>query len=89
VHLSHVAIAATVTFSVAGVSYAALNPQRLTDQAQVVADQATCRTVESALVAYVAVHDEPPSRISDLSGYLDGDITRYRIIAGRVAGPGC
>lgn len=88
-HLTHVAVAAAVTVGAAGVSYAALNPDRLERQARVVANQATCRTVESAIVAYVAVHDEPPTSVAQLAGFVDGDISRYRVAGGRAAGPGC
>jgi hypothetical protein len=57
--------------------------------ARVVASQATCRTVDSAIVAYVAVHDEAPRLIDDLTEYVNGDITAYRIVDGVAAGPGC
>ncbi|MET0425166.1 MAG: hypothetical protein ABW046_14870 [Actinoplanes sp.] len=53
------------------------------------ANQATCRTVESAIVAYVGVHDRPPASVAQLADYVDGDITAYRIVRGRAAGPGC
>ncbi|MFI5892334.1 hypothetical protein ACIA5D_19725 [Actinoplanes sp. NPDC051513] len=88
-HLTHVAMAAAVTVSVAGVSYAALNPDRLEQQARAVADRATCRAVDSAITAYVALHDEAPATIADLTGYVKGDITAYRIAGGAAAGPGC
>lgn len=54
-----------------------------------VADRATCRTVESAIVAYIAVHDADPTSIRQLTPYVDGDIAKYRIVRGRAAGPGC
>ena len=82
-------MAAAVTVSVAGVSYAALNPASLEAHARSVAAQATCRTVDSAIVAYVGLHDEPPTSITDLATFVDGDITAYRIVDGVAAGPGC
>ena len=82
-------MSAAVTVSVAGVSYAAMNPDRAEKHAREVASQATCRTVDSAIVAYVALHDEAPRRIADLTGFVDGDITAYRIVDGLAAGPGC
>ncbi|WP_433359738.1 hypothetical protein ACQPZX_25490 [Actinoplanes sp. CA-142083] len=88
-HLTHVAMAAAVTVSAAGVSYAALNPDRLEKQAQAVADRASCRTVDAAIIAYVGLHDEPPATIADLKGFVKGDITAYRIVDGVAAGPGC
>ena len=89
VHLTHVAMAAAVTVSVAGVSYAALNPDRLEDRARRVAAQATCRTVDSAIAAYVSIHGDPPASIADLRGFAKGDITAYRIADGMAVGPGC
>jgi hypothetical protein len=85
----HVAMSAAVTLSIAGASYAALKPEHLERQAQQVADKATCRAVNSAIVAYVGVNGTGPASIKDLAGLLDGDISRYRVIAGRAAGPGC
>lgn len=82
-------MAASVTLSVAGASYSALNPDRLESQARVVAAAASCRTVDSAIVAYVSVNDRAPVSITDLAGYVKGDISSYRIVGGVAAGPGC
>lgn len=82
-------MSAAVTLSVAGVSYSAFNPDRAERQAREVAAAATCRTVDSAIVAYVALHDAPPAGIGDLAGFVKGDITAYRIVGGMAAGPGC
>jgi hypothetical protein len=80
---------ATVTLGTAGVSYVVLNPDRLEDQAQSVADQATCRTVDSAIVAFVAATGADPTSTAELARYVRGDITAYRIVDGQAAGPGC
>jgi hypothetical protein len=82
-------MAAAVTVSAAGVSYAALDPAKLEAQAQVVADRASCRTVDAAIVAYVALNDAPPRSVGDLAGYVKGDITRYSVAGGVASGPGC
>jgi hypothetical protein len=82
-------MATALTASIAGVSYAAFNSGVLTDRAQTVADKATCRTVESAVVAYIAEHDIGPRSIADLKPYVQGDISRYRLDAGLPVGPGC
>jgi hypothetical protein len=82
-------MSAAVTVSVAGVSYAALNPDRIEKNAREVARQATCRTVNAAIVAYVAQYEEAPRRTADLVDLVDGDLTAYRIVDGRAAGPGC
>jgi hypothetical protein len=89
VQMSGVAIAAAVTVSVAGASYAAFNPDVLVSRTVAVADQADCRTVDAAIVAYVAGHDAPPAGIDDIRPYVRGDISAYRISGGMAAGPGC
>ncbi|MGX6607518.1 hypothetical protein ACWKSP_36150 [Micromonosporaceae bacterium Da 78-11] len=58
-------------------------------QARVVAAQASCHTVDTAIVAYVSIHDRAPRSIADLAGYVKGDITAYRIVDGLATGPGC
>ncbi len=82
-------MATALTMSIAGVSYAALNSSALTDRARSVADAATCRTVESAVVAYIAQYDVGPRSIEDLQPYVQGDISKYRLQGGLPAGPGC
>ena len=87
--ISEVAMAAAITMSVAGLSYTALNPSVLTDRAETVANQATCRAVDQAIVAYASVNDTPARSVGDLKPYVNGDISAYRIIRGAAAGPGC
>jgi hypothetical protein len=89
VHIIEVAMAAAITVGVAGTSYAAFNPDGLTERAQTVADQADCRTVDSAVVAYLAERGVAPSMIADVRPYVRGDISAYRIENGLAAGPGC
>ena len=82
-------MAAAVTLSVGSVCYAALSPDELVAKSRTVADQATCDTVDAAIVAYAGAHDRGPLSIADLAGYVKGDITAYRIVGGMAAGPGC
>lgn len=82
-------MAAAITTSVAGVSYVALNPTAIEHTAQMTADKATCRTVDEAIVAFVATNDTQPKTITQLTSYVKGDITAYRIVHGVAAGPGC
>jgi hypothetical protein len=89
VHISEVAVAAAITASLAGVSYAAFNTDALTEPARTVADEATCRAVDDAIVAYLARYDAAPHRIADVAPYVRGDISAYRIEDGLAAGPGC
>ena len=88
-NLSEVAMAATITVSIAGLSYVAFNTTVLTERAQTVADAATCRAVDQAVLAYLAANETQPTRIADVRPYLRGDVSAYRIVRGRAAGPGC
>jgi hypothetical protein len=89
VHLSEVAMAAAITVSIAGVSYAALNTDRIRSTAETVAGQASCRTVDQAILGYVAQHGTAPTTIRQIQPWVQGDISAYRIVKGRAAGPGC
>jgi hypothetical protein len=89
VQLLHLAVASAVTVSIAGVSYAALKPEDLEQKARVVAAQADCQTVNTAIVAYVTTHDRDPRTIADLRGLVKGDISAYKIVDGMASGPGC
>ena len=88
-HLSEVAMAAAVTVSIAGVSYAALNTTSIEKTATTVANQASCRTVDQAIVGYVAQNGTAPTTIKQVRPFVQGDISAYRIVKGRAAGPGC
>jgi hypothetical protein len=89
VQISEAAMVAAITVSIAGVSYAAFSTGVLTGPAEAVADRAGCRAVNQAIVGYTAEHDHSPARIADLTPYVDGDISAYRIVKGVAAGPGC
>jgi hypothetical protein len=66
-----------------------MNPRQTERQAREVANEATCRTVDAAIVAYLAATDTPPTSVAQLAPYVKGDITAYRIVDGTAAGPGC
>ena len=82
-------MAAALTVSIAGVSYAGLNRETLTESARSVADRATCRTVNEAIVGYTVLNDRPPTSIGELAPLVQGDVSAYRIVLGVAAGPGC
>ena len=88
-HLSEVAMAAAITVSIAGVSYAAMNTDGIRSTAQTVAERASCRTVDEAILGYVAQHGATPTTVRQLRPWVTGDISAYRIVRGRAAGPGC
>jgi hypothetical protein len=89
VRLTHVSVTAVVTLGISAASYAALNPAVLQKRATTVAEQATCRTVNDAIVVYAGVNERMPRTAADLAVYVKGDISAYRIIDGKAAGPGC
>ncbi|MEU8817133.1 hypothetical protein [Actinoplanes sp. NPDC048796] len=66
-----------------------MNPEALKRKAQVVADGATCRTVDAAIVAYAGINGTPPTSIAEVADYVKGDISAYRVVNGQAAGPGC
>ncbi|MBM2619994.1 hypothetical protein JIG36_31220 [Actinoplanes sp. LDG1-06] len=88
-HLTHITVAATVTLSIAAICYSQFDPKGSEQQARTAADKATCRAVDSAIVAYAGLHGEAPKAVSQIAGYLKGDITAYRIVNGQATGPGC
>lgn len=88
-NIAEAAMAAAITASVAGVSYAAFNTTAVTHTAQATADKATCRAVDEAIVGYVAFNDRVPTSITQIQPMVRGDITAYRIAQGKAAGPGC
>jgi hypothetical protein len=89
VNLGEVAMAAAITVSVAGVSYAVLNTDGITGSTKAVADRASCHAIDVAVVAFTAQHDAVPTTIEQVRPYVKGDLSGYRIVAGRPAGPGC
>jgi hypothetical protein len=89
VQITEVAMAAAITISLGGVSYAAFNTDAVTEKARTVATQADCRAVDTAIVAYLAENDAAPRQIADVERYVRGDISAYRIVDGLAAGPGC
>ncbi|WP_245923482.1 hypothetical protein [Paractinoplanes atraurantiacus] len=66
-----------------------MNPEVLKRNTQAVADRATCRTVDAAIVAYAGVNGASPASIAEVADYVKGDISAYRIVKGQAAGPGC
>ena len=87
--INEAVVAAAVTVSIAGLSYAAFNSDSLTRRADAVATAADCRAVDAAIVAYVAEHASAPAGVEQLRPYVRGDVSAYRIVHGRAAGPGC
>ena len=87
--INEAVVAAVVTISIAGVSYAAFNSGSLIRRADVVATAADCRAVDAAIVAYEARHGAAPAFVDQLKPYVRGDVSAYRIVRGQAAGPGC
>jgi hypothetical protein len=87
--MAEFALAAAITVSVSSASYAALNPTAVRHTARTTADRATCRAVDEASAGYTALNDQVPTSISQLQPLMRGDISAYRIVRGKAAGPGC
>ncbi|MFI7542680.1 hypothetical protein [Actinoplanes sp. NPDC049599] len=66
-----------------------MNTDGITATATTVASKASCRTVDQAIAGYVAQHDTLPTTVRQLEPWVRGDISAYRIVRGRAAGPGC
>jgi len=82
-------VAAVVTLSIAGTSYAAFNTDALERRTEMVANAANCRAVDTAIVGYVADHGVAPTSIDQVTPYVRGDVSAYRLVHGHAAGPGC
>lgn len=78
-----------ITLSICGVGYVALSPGEVKSRVQVVADQASCHTVNTAITGYLMNNGEAPTSIAQLTSYVQGDISQYRIVEGLATGPGC
>jgi hypothetical protein len=89
VQINEAVVAAAVTVSIAGLSYAAFHSESLVRRAGVVATAADCHAVDGAIVAYLDRNSTPPTGIDQLKPYVRGDISAYRIVNGQAAGPGC
>ena len=82
-------MAAVVTLSVTGTAYAAFNTDALKRRAEVVANAANCRAVETAIVGYLADHGVAPTSIGQVTPYVRGDVSAYRLVDGHAVGPNC
>ena len=89
VHISEAVVAAAVTVSISGVSYAAFTSDTLVHRTEAVAGAADCRAVDTAIVGYLADRGIAPTSIEQVKPYVRGDVSAYRIRNGRAAGPGC
>ena len=82
-------MAMAVTMSVARASYAAFNSDLLVQHTEVIANSAACRTVDAAIVGYLAGHGAAPADTDQIRPDVRGDVSAYRIVDGRAVGPGC
>lgn len=67
----------------------ALDVPKLVTRTNAVAQPATCRAVDLAILVYITEHDVAPATLADLTPYVRGDISAYRIVGGVTTGPGC
>jgi hypothetical protein len=89
VKVLHVVATMVITTGSAATATVALDLPTMLAQTRAVATGATCRSVNIAILGYVAEHDRTPVSIADLAPYTRGDISAYRIVGGVASGPGC
>jgi hypothetical protein len=80
---------ATITLGTVASAAVTMDIPAMTRQAQSAVDQVNCRQVDTAILAYVAERQKQPVSVADVQPYVQGDISAYRILRGRVTGPGC
>jgi len=89
VRWSDLLVTLTLTTGVAVAAAVTLDIPALLAETKQVTGRATCRTVDLAMLAYVAEYDRLPVEAADVQQYVRGDVSEYRIVNGRAAGPGC
>ena len=87
--LMEMTMASVITLGTVASAAVSVDTPALTRRAESTAAQATCRAVGTAIVAFYTERQTLPTTLRDVQPYLSGDISRYEIIAGRAAGPGC
>jgi hypothetical protein len=88
-HINEAVVAATVTVSIAAVSYASFTSDTLVRRTDAVVGAADCRAVDTAIVGYLAENGVAATGIEQLKPYVRGDLSAYRILNGQAVGPGC
>jgi hypothetical protein len=89
VKVTQLVVSLVVTTGTAATAVVAVDVPGITTMVRTVAGQATCRTVNIAILAYTAEHDVAPLTLADIRPYAYGDISAFRIVDGVAAGPGC
>jgi hypothetical protein len=89
VRLTEVAATAAVTLGIAAAAPVVMDLAGLQGKAETTAATATCRSIDNAISAYVAEHNEVPTLLLQVESYVRGDTSAYRIELGHAIGPGC
>jgi type II secretory pathway pseudopilin PulG len=89
VTLTEITMTAVVTLGTVASAAVSVNMPALTRQSEATADQVTCRAVDTAIMAYYTEQQALPTVIADVTPYLQGDVSAYRVVSGRADGPGC
>ncbi|MBN1170787.1 MAG: hypothetical protein JXA67_01315 [Micromonosporaceae bacterium] len=88
--LTELTVALVIASGAATGAAVALDVPALTGEATRTADRATCRTIETAVVAYTVEHSATPATIAEVRPLVDGEVEGYRLsLRGTVIGPGC
>jgi hypothetical protein len=89
VTLTEMTVTAIVTLGTVATAAVSVDIPELSRQAEGTAGQANCRAVDTAILAYYSEEQVLPTAIKDVEPYIQGDISAYRIVSGKAAGPGC
>ena len=87
--LMEMTMASVITLGTVASAVVSVDAPALTRRAETAAAQGTCRAVDTAIVAFYTERHVVPTTLRDVQPYVSGDISRYRIVAGRASGPGC
>ena len=87
--LTEMAMTAVVTLGTVASVAVAVDIPTLSSESESTAAEATCRSVDTAILAFYAEHQVLPTTIEQITPYVLGDVTAYRIVSGAAAGPGC
>jgi hypothetical protein len=88
-NITEVAMVAAITLGTVATAAVSMDVPALSRQAESTVARANCRSVDTAIIAYVSEWEVLPAALKDVKPYVQGDVTAYRIVAGKAVGPGC
>jgi hypothetical protein len=80
---------ATITLGTVASAAMTMDIPAMSRQAEATVARANCRSVDTAILAYLTDRQKLPTSLTDVQPYVQGDIAAYRIVDGKATGPGC